>query len=295
VQLVPSRNAEYRPMNQIAPDTYRDADGSVWRYSTSSHWLLCVEPADAHREFTEDDFAYTEPPPPDPSELELLDYVIERLGETHFLYARSGDGSFALPGGMERGLMLMVERPDLVGLAFQTATRHAIATDRVFIDAGVDALMPSADYATTRGPMMSPKLFEELIFPVMKQHCDAAHAAGIPIFKHACGNNRALMRYLVDAGYDAYQSIQQSAGMDMAWLKREYGDRLTLWGGIPTEILMHGTPDETRAAVRQAITDAATGGGFILGSSHSAAIGTRYDNYMAMLDEARRVAQNARA
>jgi uroporphyrinogen decarboxylase len=295
VQLVPSRNAEHRPMELIAPDTYRDADGSVWRYSTSSHWLLCVEPADAHREFTENDFAYAEPAPPDPSEMELIDYVTERLGKTHFLYARSGDGSFALPGGMERGLMLMIERPDLVRLALETATRRAIATDRIFIDAGVDALMPSADYATTRGPMMSPMLFEALIFPVMKRHCEAAHTAGMPIFKHACGNNRALIRYLVDAGYDAYQSIQQSASMDLAWLKREFGRQITLWGGVPTEILMHGTPDDTRAAVRHAISDASAGGGFILGSSHSAAVGTVYENYRAMLDEARRVGDYSRA
>jgi hypothetical protein len=33
------------------------------------------------------------------------------------------------------------------------------------------------------------------------------------------------------------------------------------------------------------------GGRFILGSSHSVAVGTRYENYMAMLDEYRKLCE----
>ena len=33
------------------------------------------------------------------------------------------------------------------------------------------------------------------------------------------------------------------------------------------------------------------GGRFILGASHSIAVGTRYDNYMAMLDEHRKLCE----
>jgi uroporphyrinogen decarboxylase len=51
------------------------------------------------------------------------------------------------------------------------------------------------------------------------------------------------------------------------------------------ECLISGTPAETRQAVRQAMDRGAPGGGFILGPSHSIAANTRYDNFMAMLDE----------
>ena len=40
-----------------------------------------------------------------------------------------------------------------------------------------------------------------------------------------------------------------------------------------------------RADVRQAMNCAKAGGRFILGSSHSIAVGSNYDNFMAMLDE----------
>jgi uroporphyrinogen-III decarboxylase len=36
--------------------------------------------------------------------------------------------------------------------------------------------------------------------------------------------------------------------------------------------------------VERAFRVAAPGGGFILGTSHSVAVGTKYDNFMAMLD-----------
>ncbi|HSA24479.1 MAG TPA: DNA polymerase, partial [Myxococcota bacterium] len=42
----------------------------------------------------------------------------------------------------------------------------------------------------------------------------------------------------VEAGYEAYQSIQESAGMDLAQVKARYGDRLTLWGGVRVENLL---------------------------------------------------------
>ena len=56
------------------------------------------------------------------------------------------------------------------------------------------------------------------------------------------------------------------------------------------ELLIAGTADEVRAAVRAAMDRGAPGGGFILGPSHSVAFNTKYDNFMAMLDEYNRLA-----
>ena len=54
---------------------------------------------------------------------------------------------------------------------------------------------------------------------------------------------------------------------------------------IRVELLVAGTPGEVRASVRQAMERGAPGSGFILGPSHSIAYGSKYDNFMAMLDE----------
>ncbi len=89
----------------------------------------------------------------------------------------------------------------------------------------------------------------------------------------------------VEIGYDCYQSIQPTADMDIAEVKKKYGRKIALWGGVPVEEMVGGTPEQVRRSVRRAMEVAKPGGGFILGTSHSVAVGSRYDNFMAMLDE----------
>jgi uroporphyrinogen-III decarboxylase len=61
---------------------------------------------------------------------------------------------------------------------------------------------------------------------------------------------------------------------------------MALWGGVSLEhLILDGDPHAIRRDVRAALEKGAAGGGFILGPSHSIAKGTRYENFMAMLDE----------
>jgi len=73
--------------------------------------------------------------------------------------------------------------------------------------------------------------------------------------------------------------------MDLGRLKKSHGGHFALWGGVALESLTAGTPDDVRRDVRRAMDCAKEGGRFILGTSHSIAVGSRYDNVMAMIDE----------
>ena len=73
--------------------------------------------------------------------------------------------------------------------------------------------------------------------------------------------------------------------MDICEVKRSHGDKITLWGGVAVEHVLGGTAEQVRQDVRRAMSCAKSGGRFILGTSHSVAVGSNYDNYMAMLDE----------
>ncbi len=55
-----------------------------------------------------------------------------------------------------------------------------------------------------------------------------------------------------------------------------------LWGGVRNENLILGTPADINADAKYALKWGAPGGGFIYGASHSLAVGTKYDNLMAM-------------
>ena len=58
---------------------------------------------------------------------------------------------------------------------------------------------------------------------------------------YSCGNNWELLDMFVEAGYYCYQSIQPTAHMDLAEVKAKYGDKMTLWGGVPVEEMVGGT------------------------------------------------------
>lgn len=73
--------------------------------------------------------------------------------------------------------------------------------------------------------------------------------------------------------------------MELGRVKELYGDKICLWGGVPVEYLVNGTPKDIKRAVKEAIEKGKAGGGYIFGTSHSIAVGTQYDNFMTMLDE----------
>jgi len=134
--------------------------------------------------------------------------------------------------------------------------------------------------------LISPAMFRNYFLEANKARVkNFRENFGVKVLKHCCGNIMPLMDYFIEIGYDAYQSIQTSAGMDICKLKKSYGDKITLWGGVSLDNLFSGTQQDVRNDVKRAMACAKPGSRFILGTSHSVAVGSNYDNYMAMLDE----------
>jgi uroporphyrinogen-III decarboxylase len=73
--------------------------------------------------------------------------------------------------------------------------------------------------------------------------------------------------------------------MDLTKVRQATRGCMALWGGVLVEHLVSGTPEDVRQDVRAALEVGKEEGGFILGASHSIAVGTRYENFLAMLDE----------
>ena len=165
----------------------------------------------------------------------------------------------------------------------------AAKTDARHAELGFDAVFWGTDYAYNAGPFLSPAMFREFILPYAKARTESVHSLGLPVIQHACGNNWALLDFFVEIGFECYQSIQNSAGMDLKLLKKRYGRKIALWGGVGVEKLVAGTPEDVAADVRYALRYGKPGGGYIFGASHSIAVGTKYDNYMRMLEEFRRL------
>jgi uroporphyrinogen decarboxylase len=76
--------------------------------------------------------------------------------------------------------------------------------------------------------------------------------------------------------------------MDPARLKKEFGERLSFWGGMDTHrLLPFGSPSEVRKEVRKMIDLMGKGGGYILATVHNIQAEVPPENIAAMFEEAR--------
>ena len=73
-----------------------------------------------------------------------------------------------------------------------------------------------------------------------------------------------------DNGFDGVHALEPTAGVELARAKEIAAGRICLLGNIDvTHILVDASRDEVFEAVRQAIEDAGTGGGYIVAPTNS--------------------------
>jgi uroporphyrinogen-III decarboxylase len=281
------------PPRRLDDRTWEDREGRIYMMSDITHDITCVrDPVRDAKVYTAREFEREpEVPRRDERSWAILDAVIREFkGEKYICGPSGGSIGIYLLGGMERGLLEIAENPDAVRAAVGLAVRQQNLADEEFIHPDSDAVLWAEDLGYNRGPFIRPAQFRDMFLEANRERArNVKEKHGKKILKHCCGNVRALLDDFVEIGYDAYQSIQPTAGMDICEIKKSHGDRMTLWGGVAVENLVGGTPGDARRDVRRSMACAKPGGRFILGTSHSVAVGTRYDHYMAMLEEYRKL------
>jgi len=283
--IVPPKDYTPPKLKKLDDVTWELENGTIYRCSYETNDITVV--SREYKEYKLEDFeGEPEYKAPDESIFEVYDHLILHLKEDRFLAGVSGGfRPMELLNGMEHGLMEYALNPELVKAAISRNVKIHNYLDQYYIREGVDQVFVEQDFATTLGPMMSPAMFREFCFPAMKERIENIKKYRDKVIMHSCGNVNLLMDMFIEAGVDMLQSLQTGAQMDLKDLKAKYGKKMSFWGGVAVENLINGTPEDVRRDVRQAIQYGAPDGGFILGPSHSIAYGTKYDNFMAMLDE----------
>jgi uroporphyrinogen decarboxylase len=138
-----------------------------------------------------------------------------------------------------------------------------------YMDAGAELFIESGDLAYKTGPMMSPKKFYEVLLPAYKMITDAVHERGGKIVLHTDGRVTPLLDFVVDCGFDGLHSLEPTAGVDLAFVKKKVGDKLCLMGNIDVaHILVDATKEEVYDAVKYAIKTGGPGGGFVVSAAN---------------------------
>jgi len=277
---VPHKDFPFRKPKQIDENTWEDENGDILKYYDETEDIGLAKPSGKPRRPLD----FEPPPEPDESEMELVTYVMEKLGKTHFIFCRPGRfrGLGFVRGWSEERFIRVAEDPDAVAEAEMRSAEALRKIVRPFVEAGVDGVAIGSDYGFNSGPFVSPATFAKVYAPALQRRCEIIHEMGVPCLFHSCGNNRLILDQMVSAGIDAYQAIQPVEKIEE--IKPLFGTRITLWGGVSTDTLARGTPDQVRRQALFSLQHCAPGGGFILSSSHSIVVKTPLENYRAMID-----------
>lgn len=152
-----------------------------------------------------------------------------------------------------------------------------------------DSFWTSDDLGHQTGPMMSPKIFHELLYPYYADVIGAAHAHDMHVWLHSCGDNGLLMPDLVAAGLDVFHPVQKHT-MDEIETMERFGGQLAFLVGIDVQhTLQELDPAGVREEVRFLIdTFDRPDGRMCLAAGNGIVAGTPIENIAAFLDEALR-------
>jgi len=189
-------------------------------------------------------------------------------------------------------LMLLAGNPRRAHEFLDRVTELHLANLERFVGAVgpyLDIILFGDDLGMQNGPQISPRMYREFFFPRERLMWTRVKqlAPHLRIMLHCCGGVRELLPGLIEAGLDAINPVQITCrGMDAAGLKRDFGDRLTFWGGgcDTRGVLDSGTPAEVREHVRRQMTIWRPGGGYVFQQVHNIMANVPPANIVAMFD-----------
>jgi uroporphyrinogen decarboxylase len=234
---------------------------------------------------------FLHPNPGSPEEvLRLIDTVREKSGDAYFLMLH-GDATYSIPDGnhMVDFSYRLADNPDSVKADAQRMVDGALAwAERLHAHGGLDGFALCADYCLNVGPFLSPDQFAEFVTPYLTELIAGYREMRFYTIKHTDGNIMPIVDQLVAANPHALHSLDPQGGVDMAEMKRLYGDKVCLIGNVNCGLLDTGTDEEAIESTRYALQNGMPGGGYIFSTSNCIYTGMALERYELMLDVWRR-------
>ena len=192
--------------------------------------------------------------------------------------------------GQANAMLWMAEYPERMGAVINRLGAHYLEMARAEIAAGagwLDGFVIWGDVAYKKCTFMSPAYWRHYYKPWVAGMVQAAHAAGLPVIYHGCGNVKAILADYLEIGVDAYNPLEAKAGMDVVELRRRYGHQIGFCGNSDIQVWETGDRDAIRREVLRKLS-AARGGGMIFQSDHSvtsSVSGHTYDYIVKLVRE----------
>ncbi len=195
--------------------------------------------------------------------------------------------------GFTKTLRYLRTKPELLIAAMEGLLKYWTDYVTTFLDevgSYLDIVCINGDLAEQAGPIMSVKLYENMIKPIeRKLSKKIRELVETKINYHSCGSVSLFIPHFAEIGYDVINPVQISAyDMEPCSLKNRFGDIMSFWGGLcnTQNTLPFGTLKQIRDEVRRNFECLKPGGGFVASNIHNITAEVPPQNIVAMFDAA---------
>lgn len=136
--------------------------------------------------------------------------------------------------------------------------------ERVLREVDVDFASFSEPIGGSDGPLLSPRTYERFVLRSYRPVLDVLRRGGVEtVVFITYANARALLPVVLEAGFDALWACEvETEAMDYRSLRRRFGRRLRLIGGIDLDILL-GSKADIRREIETKVPPLLAQGGYI--------------------------------
>jgi uroporphyrinogen-III decarboxylase len=200
-----------------------------------------------------------------------------------------------IPGGWDEVRELMGEEEACLAYYTQPELMHDImdtlrdTSVRVLERVAVDELCVHEDMAGKSGPLIGPKQITEFVAPYYQACWDVASGRGTRLFNQdSDGDMGPVIDAFLDCGVNVMHPFEPAAGMDSVAVRKKYGTRLAMLGGIDKHVLRKSKTDIDRE-LEYKMQPLMQKGGTAFALDHRIPNGTPLENYRYYVGRAREI------
>lgn len=202
-------------------------------------------------------------------------------------------GGFDLPRqlmGEENICLCYYEQPELMMDILSTVTETSLTVfERITERLSIDILGVHEDMAGKSGPLIGPNQMNTFVKPYFRKVWDLLSSRGTILFSmDSDGNMNPLIDTLIECGINCLYPFEPAAGMDMVDIRKKYGNKLAIKGGIDKHVLRQDKK-AIRKELEYKMQPLMQAGGTVFGLDHRIPNGTPLENYRYYVNAGREI------
>jgi uroporphyrinogen-III decarboxylase len=182
--------------------------------------------------------------------------------------------------GEEQACLAYYTQPELMHDILATLTDSSLKVlERVTERLTIDQLYVHEDMAGKSGPLIGPQQVTQFVAPYYRACWQLVSSRGTRLFNQdSDGNMTPVLDAFLDCGVNVMHPFEPAAGMDMVAVRRRYGRRLAILGGIDKHVLRRSR-EEIDRELEYKMQPLMQTGGTVFGLDHRIPNGTPLENY----------------